>query len=185
MERPVLLGEEILLEKYGKQAIMRKYDLCEGQVEDFFVFGGKVSAIIFPLTQNKEVIAVRQFRYGANEFILELPGGCLDGKLLSPTVREELLEEVGYEPREALSLGLPIFFDPASFTVDFFPVLALGCKKSESGHARESTEIMETVLIPLPDWVEMAKRGGIRDSKTLAVTFLALSYLGWTFSPKT
>ncbi|MDO8486317.1 MAG: NUDIX hydrolase [Candidatus Staskawiczbacteria bacterium] len=185
MERPVLLGEEVLLEKYGKQAIMRKYDLGEGQVEDFFVFGGKVSAIIFPLTENQEVIAVRQFRYGADEFILELPGGCLDGKSLEQTVEEELLEEVGYEPREILYLGSSMFFDPAFFTVDFIPVLAWGCKKVESGHAREPTEIMETALVPLPDWLEMIKSGKIRDSKTLAVTFRALFHLGWTFSPKT
>lgn len=185
MKEPRLIREEVLLEKYGKQAIMRKYDLGKGQVEDFFVFGGKISTIIFPLTESKEVIAVRQFRYGVNQFVLEIPGGCLDGKSLEQTVREELSEEVGYEPEKVLSLGLPIFFDPASFTVQFFPILALSCKKVESGHALEPTEIMETVLVPLPDWVEMVKSGVIRDSKTLAVTFRALFHLGWTFSPKT
>lgn len=184
MRKPVLIGEDVLLEKWGKKAIMRKFDLGDGQVEDFFVFGGKTSTIIFPLTESKEVIAVRQFRYGANEFVLEIPGGCLDGKSIEETVEEELLEEVGYKPREIEYLWGPIYFDPASFTIDFFPILALGCRKVNTDHTRESTEIMETTLVPLSDWVEMLKNGKIRDAKTIAVTFRALFHLGWAFSPK-
>jgi len=48
----------------------------------------------------------------------------------------------------------------------------------------DKTEIMETVLIPLDKWIEMIFTGEVRDSKTIAVTFLALRELGLEIKPK-
>ncbi len=35
-----------------------------------------IPSIVFAVTPNKEVIALKQFRYGINNVVVELPGGC-------------------------------------------------------------------------------------------------------------
>ncbi len=174
---PRLVGEEVLQQWYGKRVLKRNFELPDGTISDFYVFGGTIPVIIFPLTQNKEVITVRQFRYGANKFILELPGGNIKpGETAEEAVKKELLEETGYiaRARRIIQLSGPIWFDPASFTVAFWPFLVLGCRKAKKPEP-EKTEIMETVLIPLEEWINMVSLGKIEDSKTLAVTLLVLA----------
>lgn len=176
LERPEMVGEETLVEHFGKRAIIRKFKHPDGSVKDFFLFGGKISVIIFALTEQKEVIAVRQFRYGANDFVLEIPGGNLDGKELEETVREELLEETGYRPEEIIPLAGPagpVWVDPASLQVPFLPCLAIGCQKIAEPKPEE-TEIIEIILVPIQEWQEKVGRGEVPDSKTIAVTHLAL-----------
>ena len=178
LKSPRLADEEVLQQWYGKRVLKRNFKLPDGTISDFYVFGGTIPVIIFPLTQNKEVITVWQFRYGANKFILEIPGGNIKkNETPRETVENELLEETGYLPKEIYQLGKPIWFDPASFTVSYFPFIALGCKKIKEPNP-ERTEIMETILVPLEEWIKMVSQGEIEDSKTLAVTLLALTVLG-------
>ncbi len=179
MQTPILVSEEVLCEFYGKKVLRRTFRLPDGTEIDFYVFAGTTPVIIFALTPDNKVIAVKQFRYGANEVVLELPGGSIKpGETPEDAARNELLEETGYIPDEIACLGESVWLDPASFTVAFFLFVARACRKAREPQP-EKTEIMETpVLIPLEEWIEMARRGEICDSKTLAVTLSALMHLG-------
>src|SRR3989344_1831555 len=49
-----------------------------GKPDDYFFLNtrtGKARTIIFAVTADKKVIAVKQFRHGAEEVIIETPGG--------------------------------------------------------------------------------------------------------------
>jgi 8-oxo-dGTP pyrophosphatase MutT (NUDIX family) len=61
---------------------------------------------VIPLTAEREVLLVRQYRYGTEEFTLEIPGGMCDGDE-EPIVaaRRELLEETGHDAGEWTELG--------------------------------------------------------------------------------
>src|SRR3989338_3346225 len=118
---PKLIGEVTEIAKWGKVVATRTFEQPDGKQDEFLVWGGKkgdqfvVPSIIFPVTDKEEVIAIRQFRYGANEFVLEIPGGCPDGKEgFEGIVRRELLEEAGYEVGELRKLGEPLWFEPAA-----------------------------------------------------------------------
>jgi len=181
---PKLLKEKVLMKRYGKKVIERYFKYPKGKVEEFFLFKGKTPVIIFPLTKNGEVIATQQFRHGANKFVLEVPGGVIkkrEDRL--QTVKRELAAETGYVPTAIRLLGPRIWFDPASFTVSFYPYLALNCRK-EKKRKLDRTEVMKTVLVPLKDWIKMVlrpkgfRRRKIIDDKTITLTFLALPHLG-------
>ena len=184
------IGEPVVMaEGWGKRLlrqIFRKKGK-EGEKDtdhDFFIFdykGGKVfSSIILPITTENEVIAVRQFRQGANDWIMETPGGNPGPAKESPeeVARKELLEETGYKAEKIIPLASrPIWFEPASNTTRWHPMLALGCIKITEVQLDE-TEEMETALIPLPEWLAMINDQRICDSKTIALTMLALLHLG-------
>jgi ADP-ribose pyrophosphatase len=159
---------------------MQEFELPKcGNVETYFLFGAKHKpVIVFPLTKNYEVIAVKHFRYGANRYVLEVPGGNIEGKkTIKQTAKDELEQETGYTSKEIVSVGPPIWFDPASFRVSFFPMLALDCCRV-SEPKLEKTEVLEQVPpIPLRKWVEKIKKHKICDSKTIAMTMMVLTYL--------
>lgn len=154
----------------------RQFRLPGGKIIDYFNWGSVANPIIvFPLTQDNKVVAIRQFRYGANEVLIEFPGGCPDKGEATPL--KELEEETGYSAESFVKLGPARWFEPAECLTSYIPLLALGCKKTGKSKLDE-TEFIKTFVIPLPEWIAMIHRGEILDSKTIAITFLALLHLG-------
>ncbi len=180
MDIPKMVEERVSRKQYGKQILERKFQLPSGEVIDYFNWSGTVvPSIIFPVTTNLEVGALKQFRYGVNEVVIEVPGGCPDfGEAAEEIARKELEEETGYTAEKFAKLGPPLWFEPANCTTPYTPILALGCRKVGEPKL-DKTEFAETVIYPLQDWIDKIRSGEVRDSKTVAVTFLALLHLSW------
>lgn len=180
---PKVMDVNVLLNKYKKVVVEKSFLLPNGITTQYIVWGCyKAPSIIFPLVfleSGIHVLAVRQFRYGANEFVIEIPGGNPKGdETFEEVARLELLEETGYQADKMVRLGgsAPIWFEPAASFTPFIPVLALRCKKIADPQP-DQEEVLETLVIPLPKWKEMIADGRIRDAKTIAVTYLALAFL--------
>jgi ADP-ribose pyrophosphatase len=62
---------------------------------------------VVPITPDRKVVLIRQFRVGVNDFVLETPGGMVDPADPSPleAAKRELLEETGYSPQEFEPIG--------------------------------------------------------------------------------
>lgn len=62
---------------------------------------------IIPLTPDKKVIFVRQFRHGSQEITMEVPGGIVETTDRDPmfTARREMIEETGYDSDNIINLG--------------------------------------------------------------------------------
>lgn len=178
MEYPKLVEEIISRNQFGKMIIERKFRLPSGKIIDYFNWGGTaMPSIVFAVTPDKEVIALKQFRYGINDIIVELPGGCpLKGDTAEETARKELEEETGYHAESFTVLGPPLWFEPANCTTAYVPILATGCQKVCEPEMDE-TEFAEVILYSLKDWISKIRNGEIRDSKSIAITFLALPHL--------
>ena len=181
MKAPKLLSEEVVLSKFGKEVVSRKYQI-NGKAEEFICWGGakknkKISpTMIFAITVDQEVIAVKQFRYGANQFLIEIPGGCPKADESSKEVAQaELLEETGYQAENLIEILWDFPFEPAACFTSYNVVIALRCKKVAEPKL-DPTELLEPLVISLPKWFEMIRQGEIKDTKTLALTLIALSF---------
>lgn len=139
------------------------------------------STIIMAVTEDLKVIAVRQFRFGANELTLEVPGGNPSPKFddNSPEAVgiRELGEEAGYTPRKVVQLAPHAFFEPSALVNGYYPCLALGCYPTPDKKENNPNEQTETVLIPLEEYLQMAFSGEIIDSKTGLLLIMSLPHI--------
>lgn len=182
---PEFLRERVLddrASKYGKTVIERDYRMPRNgkTISILLTTGGghRDPYILFPLTDGDKVIIVRQYRYGPNGWVFELPGGCVNpGQDWHHCARKELLEETGATARSMEIIGKPMLFNPALETTYFHAVLATGCQIIKAQHLDRS-ETMEVVEISLIDFRRAVREGAIYDSKSVAIGYLALDHLG-------
>lgn len=127
---------------------------------------------VLPLTDEGDVICVRQYRYAHGEVLLEIPAGKLEegeSDHRSAALRE-LSEETGAVCRELRYLG-KLYPSPAIFTEVIHMYMAKGLTFGET-HP-DDDEFLEVERIPLEELKDMVIRGEIYDSKTQACVLRA------------
>lgn len=119
---------------------------------------------VIPITDEGEVIMVRQFRYPFSSVLLEIPAGKLEiGEDPLDAVKRELEEESGVVAENVEFIGMT--YTTVAFTDEkIYTYMATGLSYTES-HPDED-EFLEVVKIPLGTLVEMVMTGEIKDSKT-------------------
>ena len=143
----------------------------------FWGYQGTMPVIIFPVTDEGHVIAIRQFRHCLNNFLIETPGGLPKHREQPPeeVARAELLEETGYEPADVVVYP-KIQFD-GMIDAHFTPCIGFGCIRTNKTKL-DRTEVLETILMPIREWYEKIQRGEINtDAKYFALSLLALPLL--------
>jgi|GEM_PF-189175 ADP-ribose pyrophosphatase len=123
------------------------------------------AACVVPIYKNAHVVLIRQYRHAAGGFILEAPAGKLDhGESPENCAAREVIEEAGVKAGRLHKLG-PIFTTPG-FTDEVIHLFA-ATDLSDVPAAPEADEIIDTIVMPLREALELAASGEIRDGKTL------------------
>jgi len=74
--------------------------------QSFYVVEAPDWINVIPLTEDGNVLLLRQFRFGIDDFTLEIPGGMCDpGESAIDAARRELREETGHVAGELVELG--------------------------------------------------------------------------------
>jgi len=132
-----------------------------GSLHDFYVLDLPDWVNIVPLTADRRVVMVHQYRHGTDGFTLEVPGGLIDSHDASPlaAARREMQEETGYDSEEVVPLGV-IHPNPAIQTNRCHTFLArnVELRHAVSFHTTEETEV---ALVPLDEIPELIRRGVI------------------------
>ena len=180
MELPKPGEIRTVINKYGKHVFFQDFIRPDGTTSDFLLFEGTTTpAIIFPVTKDGKVIALKQFRFGANEIVLEVPGGNPElHDNLQETITRELMEETGYAPERVTRLADKLYFEPAMVRTSYIPVLAMDCELRQKPHPSRS-EFFEVALFSFDEWIKKIMKGEVADSKSIAMTLMALPHLGY------
>ena len=121
---------------------------------------------IAALTDDNELIFVRQFRYPYMDVLLELPAGKLENEEEAlPAGKRELLEETGFEAEEYEFLGK---FYPSCGYTDEIIWLYLAKNLTFKGQNLDEDEFVNLERIPLEKAAEMVMNNEIFDGKTQA-----------------
>jgi 8-oxo-dGTP pyrophosphatase MutT (NUDIX family) len=116
---------------------------------------------IIPMTEDEEVILIKQFRYGNEKITLEIPGGMTDKEDKSPqdAAMRELIEETGYSGNDIIKLG-ECSPNPAIFNNVLHVYLVRNVIKKFLQNL-EYTEDIEIVKININKIHELIKTGKI------------------------
>ena len=122
---------------------------------------------VVPLTDEGEVICVRQHRYPVGKVLLEIPAGKLDSKQEDrrEAALRELREETGACCARLTHLGP--FYPVAAYSDELIDIyLAEGLTMGATNP--DEDEFLDVVRIPLPELVDSILRGEVPDAKTQA-----------------
>ncbi|HEX4013794.1 MAG TPA: NUDIX hydrolase [Candidatus Cybelea sp.] len=145
-------------------------------VSDYFVRESFGFATILALTSERDVVLVRQYRYGADSIHLELPAGMLmDGEDPHACALRELTEETGYEVErsEAAAQYLP---EPVRSTARAFVYIGYEARRTREPQL-DATEHLTVELATLRRFREMLADGTIDSGASIAAGYRALDYL--------
>jgi ADP-ribose pyrophosphatase len=142
-----------------------------GLERDFVVLDCPDWVNVIPVTDDGQVVFVRQFRHGTREVSLEVPGGVIEpGETPEAAAIRELLEETGYAPESIKPLGF-VYPNPAIQGNRSHTFLAEGCHLAAEPRP-DTFEHIEVVLHPLSNIPAMIRSGEI--SHSLIVSAFAL-----------
>ena len=145
-----------------------------GREHDFYVLEACDWVNIIPVTADDDVVLIRQYRHGLEDFTLEIPGGMVDPADGSPRVAaaREMLEESGYDSGDVVSLG-SIHPNPAIQSNRCHTFLARGAEKRTTP-TFDGTEETAVVLEPLTKIPHLIRTGVISH----ALVVVAFHWLG-------
>jgi 8-oxo-dGTP pyrophosphatase MutT (NUDIX family) len=138
---------------------------------------------VVPITDDGQMVLVRQYRHAAGQEFLEIPGGGTDPKKTEdPRVggERELLEETGYRAKEWVACGFQ-YPNPALQTNRLHTFLALGCEKVAEP-SLDPFEDLTTELMPVAEVLKKWREGFFQHAliaSSLGLAMRALNERGY------
>lgn len=128
---------------------------------------------VLPLTDEGEVICVRQFRYPFGKVLTEIPAGKLDSRDEDPleAAKRELREETGAIAGRMIFIG-DLYPSVAIFDECIHMYLATDLTFGETDP--DDDEFLDVLRIPIDELAEAVLRGEITDAKTQTAVLKAV-----------
>jgi ADP-ribose pyrophosphatase len=167
------------------RGVLIKYIDSSGAIREWESFervNCKGIVAVVPVTDNEEVLLIRQFRPPVNGYVIEFPAGLNDkGDTLEEAARRELLEETGYTAKKMVFLTEGPLSSGASGEI-LTAYLANGLEFKGVGK-RDETEDIELLKVPIKE-VEsrlsaLRSEGNYVDLKIFGLIELAKKHLSF------
>ncbi|BAB75232.1 NUDIX hydrolase [Anabaena sp. FACHB-709] len=173
-----ILNSKMVLDHPWCQVRQDEVKLPNGTViDDYFVNIRPDIVLVLPITANREVIFVRQYRHGTGDFFLELPAGRFNPTQESAENAglRELEEETGYIAQQLIKIAT-LYDNPSKDTNQIHLFLAEDVVKVGKQNL-DITEEIEIILIPVDSVLEKITQGEISVAGSIAALFLGLNFV--------
>ncbi|MEW9051213.1 MAG: NUDIX hydrolase [Neobacillus sp.] len=149
------------------QVIMDEVKLPNGDEKTFSYLNFAKGVCILPITNDGEVICLKQYRHAMKSWEWELPAGMIDSEDLPPieTAKRELEEETGYKAEHWLELG-SFYPSPGSTSEEIFLFAAAGLTSTEQN--LENSEQIELHTLSMEELKTLVQNGEFKHGAGLA-----------------
>ncbi|MEC8022842.1 MAG: NUDIX hydrolase [Myxococcota bacterium] len=153
---------------------VREVPIAEDKTRAFAIHPGSVC--ILPILDDGRLVVISNTRPTVGQPLLEVVAGTLEPpELPLECAQRELREEAGYEAEEFISMGG--FYIAPGLTNEFMHFfIARGL--TEVGQSLEPGERIAVRTTTMSEILQRARRGHVRDAKTLAALFRYQLWLG-------
>lgn len=144
---------------------------------DYAYLDSQGAVWVVPITPDRQVVLIRQYRYSVDDWVWEVPAGGLydhDGDPES-LARRELAEEVGGEAEHMQYVGW-IYGAVAIMNAKSHIFIAHNTRLVHPP-AREPAETLETHIVSIDRALSMARTGEMRDGRSALALLWSEPYL--------
>jgi ADP-ribose pyrophosphatase len=153
---------------------LRLPNKAEGEWECIRHPGG---ALAIPVTEDGNLVLVRQYRFTVQGRLLEFPAGTLEpDEAPLETIKREIAEETGYYAHKWRQLG-KFYLAPGYSDEVIYAYIAQDLEKLETPPEKDADEDIETVLVSPGKLEQMIEDGEFVDAKSISSFFLARPFL--------
>ena len=177
---PKIAERRVIFESRKFRVVEKDMEFTSGERETWEVVEqkGNGGSRVLALTDNKDLIFVREYRGAAEKYVLRIPTGVIeDGEDPKDAARRELEEETGFVPKKIESLGVlestSGYYRGTPIHLFFAPdVQQTGAIAREPGE-----KDIEMVFIPLEKAFQMAENLEFEDAQTVYALLLLKKHL--------
>jgi len=180
MEKWKVLDSKYIIQRPWATLRIDRLEMPSGHIkEEYYVLEYPTWVNMIGITEDNQILFVRQYRHGAQTIMVELPAGVVEeGEDPEVAARRELLEETGYAFDDC-EYVCELFANPATSGNLTYTYLLKGGKKVQEQELDDSEDI-EVVLMDIEEAKQFIfdnKIGQALHSSALFYTFKKLGLL--------
>jgi 8-oxo-dGTP pyrophosphatase MutT (NUDIX family) len=180
---PHIISKKIVFKGKYLNFVVSEYSDSSGIIRQWEYFervNCKGIVVIVPVTDNNELILIKQFRPPLNRYVIEFPAGLNDkGGTLEQAALRELEEETGYTAKEIIHISEGPMSSGSSGEIITVYLARKLIFKGISG--RDETEDIEVLIIPseklFETLEELKTQGNLIDLKIYGFFELAMRFM--------
>lgn len=177
MEKWTLLDSKYIIQRPWATLRVDKLQLPNGIVKDeYYIMEYPTWVNMVGITENQEILFVKQYRHGAERILIELPAGVVDeGEKPEDAARRELLEETGYA-FDSIEQICELYGNPATSGNITYTYLLKGGRKVQEQNLDDSEDI-EVIKMSIPEAKEYLLGNNIGQALHSAALFYCFAKL--------
>lgn len=180
MQKWKLLESKYIIQRPWATLRVDKLELPNGNIKDeYYVLEYPTWVNMVAITEDGNVLFVKQYRHGADQIMVELPAGVVeDDEEPEVAARRELLEETGYA-FDNIEYICELFANPATSGNLTYTYLLTGGKKLQEQDldSSEDIEVVEMTIEEAKKFLFDNKIGQALHSSALFYTFHKMGLL--------
>ncbi len=139
------------------------------------VSGGHGAVMMVPINKHGQVLLIREYGVGLEDYTLTLPKGAVDlGETIEQAADRELKEEIGHGTR-SLHYLKNLSLSPSYMTSGIDVLIALDLY--EESLEGDEPEPLEVVAWPLDNISELVARADVTEGRAIAALYMAADWL--------
>lgn len=176
--KPSILSTRIVAETqlFTVESVELEFNTHIKRTYERLVPGGAGAVMIAAITDQQELLVIREYAVGVEDYVLTLPGGKIDlGESVESAANRELIEEVGFEAK-SIEFLKKVNLNPRYARSSLNLVLAYDLYHNTSLEGDEP-EPLDIIKWPLNRLHELLWRDDFNEGRAMAGVILAIERL--------